>query len=553
MIDVLIIGSGISGSSMARELSKYKLNVLVLEKENDISCGTTKANSGIVHAGYDPAPGTLMAKYNVRGNKIINELAEKLKVPYKRIGSLVIGFNEEDKEHLKKLYERGLANGVPDLELLTKEEVLQKESRLSEKVSCALYAPTAGVVSPYELCIALMDNAVINGVQIKLNHKVTNIEKQDDESFIVTAINNGESIQYHTKYIINAAGLYSDEIHNMVEQSSYKIIPNKGEYFLLDKGHSINHVIFQCPTAAGKGILVSPTAHDNLIVGPTAIDANSKEDLSTTLSGFDHIKKIAALSCPDILYKNNIRNFAGNRALTNIDDFIIGPLDSAPHFINISGMKSPGLSSAPAIAEDIIHMLSDLDLVPNEDFIDNRPLERFNESSKEAWQSNIDQNPLYGRIICRCEKITEGEIVDAIHSPVPATTVESLKRRIRAGSGRCQGGFCTPKVVEIIARELDIPYEEVLLDKLDSYILVQETSKGISSETSKKISSETSKRISSETSRRISSETSKGIFSEISKGISSETSRGISSETSRGISSEISKKTSIEQGGHPNA
>ncbi|WP_305767329.1 NAD(P)/FAD-dependent oxidoreductase [Candidatus Epulonipiscium viviparus] len=480
MIDVAIIGAGISGASVARVLGQYNLNVVVLEKESDVSAGTTKANSGIVHAGYDPEPGTLMAKYNVWGNKLIEELAEKLEIPYKKVGSMVLGFNSADEAHLQKLYERGVANGVPDLEILTAVEALKKEPALSKNIVAALYAPSAGVVSPYEMAIAFMDNAVTNGVEVKLNHKVTGIVKQDDESFILDVIHNGETEKLHARYVINAAGLYADEIQNMLATATYTIKANKGEYFLLDKvsGELVNHVIFQCPTAVGKGILISPTAHGNLIVGPTAVDAAAKDDVATTLEGFDKVKVMAAISCPNIEYRNNIRNFAGNRALADVDDFIVGPIKESAHFINIAGMKSPGLSSAPAIAEDIVAMLTDLELTKKENFVDTRKVARFTESTKEEWQQKVDENPLYGRIICRCERITEGEIVDAIHSPVPATTVEAVKRRVRAGSGRCQGGFCAPKVVEIIARELGIAYEDVMLDKANSYILAAKTAKG---------------------------------------------------------------------------
>ncbi|MDA3732995.1 NAD(P)/FAD-dependent oxidoreductase [Niameybacter massiliensis] len=481
MYDVIIIGAGVCGASIARELSKYEVNVAVVEKNNDLASGTTKANSGIVHAGYDPEPGTLMAKYNVEGNKLIEVLCKDLDVPYKKVGSLVLAFDEKDLLHLQKLYERGVENGVPGLKLLTKEEVLEKEPSINKEIHGALYAPSAGVVGPYELAIALMDNAVENGTKVFLNHEVVNIHQEQDK-FKVEVKTAKETKVMEARYVINAAGLHADDVYNMIEPTDFHIIANKGQYYLLDQaqGGLVSHVIFQCPTAKGKGVLVSPTAHGNLIIGPDAADASAKHDVATSQGGLDYVRQMAALTCSNIVYRDNIRNFSGNRALTNRDEFIIGPAKTNAHFINVAGIKSPGLTSAPAIAVDIVKMLEDsgLSLAAKAEFKGTRKVKSLEKLTKEELQALIKENPAYGRIICRCEKITEGEIVEAIHSPVPATTVEAVKRRVRAGAGRCQGGFCSPKVVEIIARELNIPLEAVRQEDLDSYILIGKTNKG---------------------------------------------------------------------------
>lgn len=482
MLDVCIIGGGICGASMARELSQYHLKVAVVEKANDVAEGTTKANSGIVHAGYDPLPGTLMAKYNVEGNRLVRELCEALQVPYQNTGSLVLAFEEKEMEHIKKLYERGIANGVPDIQVLTKEEVLAKETHINPNIVGALYAPSAGVVGPYELAIALMDHAVTNGVEVYLSHEVVGITTNGNEGFKIEVKHKGEAKCMAARFVVNAAGLYADDVHNMLEKAPYTIKPNKGQYYLLDKVHGriVSHVIFQCPTEKGKGVLVAPTAHGNLIIGPDAVDTDRKEDVGTDQKGFDYVREMVAKSCGGISYRDNIRNFAGNRAITEKDDFIIEPAKGTPRFINISGIKSPGLTSAPAIAKDVVRMLeaAGLHLTVKEGFVATRHIPRLEHTSKEAWQALVKAKPAYGRIVCRCEKVTEGEIIDAIHSPVPAQTVEAVKRRVRAGAGRCQGGFCSPKVVEIIARELGIPYEAICLDQEGSYILDSMTQKG---------------------------------------------------------------------------
>lgn len=482
--DVLIIGAGIVGSSIAFELSKYDLKVAVVEKENDVSLGTTKANSGIVHAGYDPRPGTIMARLNVLGNKMYEELAPKLNVHYKKIGSLVIGRNDKDKALIEELYRRGIENGVPELSIIDKDEIKKIEPNLNEDITVALLAKSAAVVSPWEMCLALMENAVRNGVELHLNSEVKEIKKENDCFIIKTNKNTFES-----KYVINAAGLYSDKINSLATgRDDFSIVPIKGEYYLLDKGQGkfVNHVIFQTPNELGKGVLVSQTVHGNLIVGPNAsFDLKSKDDVSVTQEALDYIRKASALSCSNINFRDNIRNFSGVRAtISKFDDFIIGESDSVKGFINFAGIKSPGLTCGPAFGIEAKEILerSGLVFTKKDDFI-LVPLPKFfNEMSKEEIDMKIKENPLYGRIICRCETVSEGQIVDALHRPIVVPSIDAIKRRTNAGMGRCQGGFCGPKVLEIIKRELNLEPTEIMQDKEGSNIVLNYTKGGVKDE-----------------------------------------------------------------------
>ena len=477
MFDVVIIGAGIMGAATAYELAKYDLKVKVLEKEHDVSNGTSKANSGIVHAGYDAKEGTLMAKYNALGNSMYEELCKEIDAPFKRTGSLVLAFSEEDREHLKLLYDRGIKNGIPGIKILEKEEVFEMEPNVSKEVVAALYAPTAGVTGPWEVTIKMLENAAINGVDIETDAKVKNVEKTEN-GYKIT-LDDGR--EYETRVVVNAAGLYADEINNMVSSKKIKITPRAGEYYLLDKvqGNLVNNVIFQCPTKVGKGILVAPTAHGNLIVGPTATSTEDKEYVGNTLSGLDAVKLAAVKSVKDINFRDNIKNFNGLRAEADYPDFIIGEVEDAPYFFNIAGTKSPGLTSAPAIGMDVANMIVKKlgDVTKKEEHKKNRPQIHFMELSNEEKAEVIKKDPRYGRIICRCESITEGEIVDVIHRMVGAKTVDGVKKRCRPGMGRCQGGFCGPRVQEILARELNKKLDEIVQDKVGAYILTGETKK----------------------------------------------------------------------------
>ncbi len=476
--DVAIIGCGITGASIAMELSKYNLNVIVLEKENDVAMQTTKANSAIIHAGYDPKPGTLMAKYNVMGSRMTKELAEKIHFHYDQIGSLVIGRKDRDKELIDTLYQRGVLNGVEGMRLLTtREEILSLgEKNLAEDIDYALYSPSAAIVSPWEMCLGFISTAVINGTELLCSCKVEKIRKEEDGFHLST--NQGEIV---SSYVINAAGLYADDVYeSLLGHKEFEIRAVKGDYYLLDKdqGKLFSHVLFQTPSKVGKGVLVSPTVHGNLIVGPDAQEIVDKSRVNVTMEGLDTVKEKSRLTSEKINLFDNIRNFAGNRAtIPGYDDFFIKESEEYKGFINFAGIKSPGLSSAAAfgsLAKEILSS-SGLDFVEKADFHYYVLPTYFKELSLEDKEKKIKENPLYGRVVCRCETITEGEIVDSLFMPVPAKTIDGVKRRTNAGMGRCQGGFCGPKVFEIIKRDLHLPYDEIYQDRDGSQVVVSLT------------------------------------------------------------------------------
>ena len=477
MFDVTIIGCGVIGASVAYSLSRYDLRVLVLEKENDVAMGTTKANSAIVHAGYDPEAGTLMAKLNVRGSAMMEELCEKLSVKYKRIGSFVLAFDEQDLAHIKKLYDNGVQNGVPGMKLLSGEETRAMEPNLAENVCGALYAPSAAVIDPWGLCIAEAEAAGNNGPVIKLSSEVTGVEDHGDSVVLHTA-----SGDYETRYVVNCAGGYSHQISAMMGQQEWEAFPSRGEYYLLDKssGSLVSQVIFQCPSAAGKGVLIAPTVHGNLIVGPNAVNVPTPDNKETTLAGLDEVALVSRRSVPGVDLRQSIRNFAGVRANTSSDDFIIRPADGCKRVLHVAGIKSPGLSAAPAIGEYAVEQLKDmgLELTEKTEWNGGRRQIRFKELSVEEKVALVKKDPRYGRVICRCETITEGEIVDAIHSPIPPCSVDGVKRRAGAGMGRCQGGFCGPRVLDILSRELGCDPMEILQDGAGTVLLTGVTKGG---------------------------------------------------------------------------
>ena len=475
MFDVAIIGCGVIGAATAYTLARYQLKVLVLEAENDVADGTTKANSAIIHAGYDPEPGTRMARLDVLGNRLAGEICERLDVPFKRNGSLVLAFSEEEIPHLKKLNTNGGPTGAPAIRLRAAAPVRALEQKLSDRVVAALYAPSAGVISPWEYALAMAQVAVRNGVRLERGSRVTAIRKLEGEGY---ELHTGTG-DYQARRVINAAGLHSEEIHNMVAPPSFHIQPTRGQYYLLDKseGSRVNCVIFQCPTKLGKGILVSPTVHGNLIVGPDA-ELVDGDDTSTTAAALEQVAELGRKSVPSVDLRASIRNFAGVRANSDRGDFVIE--EAAPGFIDLAGIKSPGLSSAPAIALEAVELLkgTGLELREDPDFVDGRRRPRFKELSEAEKRALIAKDPAYGRVICRCETVTEGEILEAVRAPIPPVSVDGVKRRCSAGMGRCQGSFCGPRVLEILSRELHRDPTEILKDKAGTVILTGQTKQG---------------------------------------------------------------------------
>ncbi len=469
--DVIIIGAGVTGCSIARYLSRYKARILVLEKEEDVCSGTSKANSGIVHAGFDAPPGTMMARMNVKGCQMIKELASSLGIIYKNNGSMVLCFDETELSKLQELYERGLANGVEGLQILTGEEARLKEPAISSEVEAALWAPSAGIVCPFSLTIAMAENAAENGAEFKFLEEVTKISRNDSRFIVTTTAN-----CYETKCIVNAAGVYADGIHNMISEDKITITPRRGEYVLMDKevGDLVSATVFQLPGKLGKGVLVTPTAHGNLLVGPNAQDIEDKEDTETTQAGMDDVKQRALLSVPNIPYNKTITSFSGLRAHAETGDFIINEVCDG--FYDAAGIESPGLTSAPAIGEYLSDLIAEkYGYQKKTDFVSVR--KGFTEVAKLPKKERaklIAERPEYGRIVCRCENISEGEIIDAIRRIPGAKSMDGIKRRVRQGMGRCQAGFCTPKAMEILSRELDEPMEKITKNRPGSELLKAE-------------------------------------------------------------------------------
>ncbi len=465
--DVVVIGGGIVGTAILRELSKYDLRCLLVEKEPDVAVGTTKANSAICHAGFDAPTGTWKQKTNVRGNALYHQLQEELDLDIKWTGSLVVATNDEEIRHLQVLLERGRANGVFGLEILSREEVLAKEPNLVT-AKAALWAPTAGVMWPFGCAVAFAQCAVQNGAQVICDCAVTGFVKEDGA---VTVVNTTKGA-IRTKVVINAAGVYAEEIAKLAGDDSFAITPRKGEYILFDKMAAPSLVygaIFPCPNEKSKGIMICTTTHGNTFIGPNANEQASKEDTSVTPDGMNEVIAGARKLIPNLPMGASITEFAGLRAVSSTGDFILGA-SGVPGFINAAGIQSPGLAAAPAIAEVVAEAVSrEMYLRKKTGWNGRLPKKpAFNRMTASEKQKMIEMNRLYGRVICRCETVTEGEIVDAIHQPVGARTVDGVKRRTRAGMGRCQGGFCGPRVTQILARELGIPVEKVLKERQGS-------------------------------------------------------------------------------------
>lgn len=462
MTDIIVIGAGVTGCGIARELARYDWEVTVLERASDVCEGTSKANSGIAHAGFDAIPGTMKAKLNVEGNQMMEALSKELDFPFKRNGSLVLCFDEEDRPKLQKLLEQGQKNSVKELRIIEREELKGLEPNISDNAVAALYAPTGGIVCPFNLTIALAENAAVNGVEFRLNTEVQKIEKISEGYRVIT-----DQGVLESRVVINAAGVYADRFHNMVSEKKLQIIPRKGEYCLMDKkvGNYVTRTIFQLPTKYGKGVLVTPTVHGNLLAGPTAVDIDDYEGVNTTREGMEDLMKRAGLSVEGLPSRQIITSFAGLRAhaVTEQGDFVIGQVEDAPGFFDAAGIESPGLTCAPSLGRYLTAQVREyLPAAEKKDFIATRKgIPSMALASPEERQRLIQENPLYADVVCRCELVTEGEIMDAIHRPLGATTLDGVKRRTRAGMGRCQAGFCSPRTVEILARELGKDMAEI--------------------------------------------------------------------------------------------
>ena len=477
MYDIIIVGAGVIGCAVARELSKYNARILVIEKNEDVCAGTSKANSAIVHSGYDAKNGTLKARFNVEGNRMMEAVCRELDVPFKRIGSLTVCTDADRIGELDHLRERGERNGVEGLRVLSREELLEIEPNIGDEVVAALSAPTAGIVCPFKLTIAYAENAAVNGAEFLFDTKVKNIFSENGIWHIVT-----DNEEYTAAAVVNAAGVYSDVFNNMVSEKKLHITPRRGDYILLDRAAEgyVKHTIFQLPTAYGKGVLVTPTVHGNTIIGPSAIDIDDRESTATTAEGIDSVIARSALSVKNLPTRQVITSFAGLRAHGDRHDFVLGEADDAENFFNCAAIESPGLSAAPAIGVYIAGLIREkLELSEKESFIaERRDILDPSKLSIEERNELIKREPAYGTIVCRCESVTEGEILDAIRRPVGARSLDGVKRRTRAGMGRCQAGFCSPKVMEILRRELGVDLREVTKSGGNSYIVNARTKDG---------------------------------------------------------------------------
>ena len=470
--DILVIGAGITGTAIAREISRYDVSCVVIDRACDVAEGATKANSGIVHAGYDAIPGTLKAKYNVAGAAMYPGICKELGVPYNRCGALVIGFDEADEETLRNLLERGIRNGVEGLRIISRQEALEMEPNLNQDVRTALYVPTSAIVSPYEMAFALADDAALNGVSFRFGEPVRAIEEADGGWHVST-----DSDGFDCQVLVNCAGASGAELHNQISDVPLRMIHRRGQYYLLDRAEKqpFAMTVFQCPSRMGKGVLVSPTVHGNLLLGPTAEDIDDPLDTATTAEGLADILKKAGRTWPGLSTRTNITNFSGIRAHLTTDDFVVGPVSGCKNAYEAVGIESPGLSSAPAVAADLCRkIVEDMRWKRKTDDRIVPPLSRekpFSAMTEKERAEAVGKNPLYGNVVCRCETVTEAEIRQAVRRPVGARTIDGVKRRTRAGMGRCQGGFCLPRVAAIIAEETGCSLSDVTKDGGNSRIL----------------------------------------------------------------------------------
>jgi glycerol-3-phosphate dehydrogenase len=468
--DILIIGGGVIGCAVARELGAYNVSVAVLERGPDVASGASKANSGIVHAGFDAKPGSAKARFNVLGSRMFEAYCREVGAPFMRSGALVLAFDDDQRAHVMKLYAQGIANGVEGLSILGREAILALEPNANPQVACALLAETSGLASPYELTCALADHAAVNGATFLLNTEVRSL-RRDGAGFLVET--NGGDMR--ARIVVNCAGVHSARLHNQLCETELTILPRKGEYYLLDHDvkPAFTRTIFQTPTAMGKGVLVTPTAHDTMLLGPSATDEEDGDDVSTTAGALASVLNKASLTWPGVTLRNVITTFAGMRAHELGDDFIVGAAQGAPGLYEAVGIESPGLTAAPAIGLALCEQIVGENGFTRKDVWKPAP-ERpkpFSAMTAAERQAAWEREPAYGRVVCRCEQVTEAEVRAAIRRPVGARTLDAVKRRTRAGMGRCQGGFCSPRVLEILCEELGLAPTEITKDGDEGRVL----------------------------------------------------------------------------------
>jgi len=472
MYDCIIIGSGITGATIARKLARYNLNTLILEKEFDVATEATMANSAIVHSGHDPIPGTLKAKFNVSGNRMYKKMSEELDIPYMACGGMVLAASEEDVKMLDVLYKRGLENGLTkdEISYLSREDILKREPNISDHVIAGLDLPTTAVTFPWEAAIANIENAMDNGVSLKLEQKVIDIKTGDNFKVIT------ETDEFEAKVVINATGVYGQMVSEFVKDESFTITPRRGEYYVLDKNvYEINNVLYPCPSEKGKGVIVTPQYHGNVLLGPTSEFVSFEDMFKTTFSGLEYIKKNSERLIKNIPYHKIIRSFAGARATSSTHDFVI---DDKNGFINVVGIESPGLTAAPSMAEYVVDELVSrhFDMVEKTDFNPIRKkVVRLSEMTTAEKNELVKEDPTFGKLVCRCETITEGEVIDSINRNCGARSITGVKNRVRAGAGRCQGGFCQTEVIRILSNVLEIDKTEVNYSKTGSNVLQGKT------------------------------------------------------------------------------
>lgn len=474
--DVLIIGAGAVGCAIARELTKYQLRVLVVEKNEDVGGDASKSNSAIIHTGYDASPGTLESQLVVAANPMYDKLTAQLDVPFQRIGAILPAITQEQFEKLPSLKEKAFRNRVYDVEYLSREALLEMEPNLNPEVKGGLYIPRESIIDPFLWVVALAENAQDNGASFLLNTKVTEILQEDGR--VVGARTTAGDIQ--AQYIVNAAGLWCDEVAAMVGKADYTVNPRKGQFYILDKNTEcrVEHIVLPIPTKLTKGKLVCPTIHGNMLVGPTAEDLTDKEDKSTTAEGLASIAVDARNLVPNINLQDTITQYCGLRPNRNPEGLHVDTYEDVKNYVNLSGVRSTGLTASASLGKYVAQVLIEMGMPAqfNPDFNPIRTgISRFPDLTREEQDRMVQENPLYGRVICRCETVTEGEIVEAIHRPIPARSMDAIKRRLRAGTGRCQGGFCGPKLVDILSRELGISPQEVRKNQTGSYMVAGRT------------------------------------------------------------------------------